>query len=374
MTGYNTFSTTKKDILKKLDMPLSIYTLIAVIWGIIMIASASSSPVKHVAVQTVASVLGLVGIFMIIIWDYEYLAGISKYLYLCSVFLLTIVLIPGIGSVANGARSWFRIGSLFSIQPAEIAKLFFIITFSNLLSAREHQIDEPMNVLTFVLHLSIPIVLILFQPDMGTATVFLFIFFVLLFVAGISWKDILGALGALVPVIPVSWFFILKDYQKLRIVNLFHPENDPTGSGYHVVQSKITIGSGQLTGTGLFNGASQYNNFLPERHTDFIFSVICEELGLIGGLLCIALLIAIIVRCIQIGLNSKNSLGKYICLGVAAMFTFHAFENIGMCIGIMPVTGIPLPFFTYGGSSILTNLIAIGLVLNVDYRSKQINI
>jgi len=231
-----------------------------------------------------------------------------------------------------------------------------------------------MNVLTFVLHLSIPIVLILFQPDLGTATVFFFIFFVLLFVAGISWKYILGALGTLVPIIPVLWFFVLKDYQKLRIINLFHPENDPSGSGYHVVQSKITIGSGQLTGTGLFNGASQYNNFLPERHTDFIFSVICEELGLIGGLLCIALLIAIIVRCIQIGLNSKNSLGKYICLGVASMFTFHVFENIGMCIGIMPVTGIPLPFFTYGGSSILTNLIAIGLVLNVDYRSKQINI
>ncbi|MBO5506135.1 MAG: rod shape-determining protein RodA [Clostridia bacterium] len=374
MAGYNTFSTTKKDIVKKLDMPLSIYTLIAVIWGIIMIASASSSPVKHVAVQTVASCLGLVGIFMIIIWDYEYLAGISKYLYLGSVFLLTIVLIPGIGSMVNGARSWFRIGSLFSIQPAEIAKLFFIITFSNLLSKREDLIDEPKNVIAFLLHLAIPIVLILLQPDMGTATVFFFIFFVLLFVAGISWKYILGALGTLVPVIPVLWFFVLKDYQKLRIVNLFHPENDPSGSGYHVVQSKITIGSGQLTGTGLFNGASQYNNFLPERHTDFIFSVICEELGLIGGLLCIALLIAIIVRCIQIGLNSKNSLGKYICLGVAAMFTFHVFENIGMCIGIMPVTGIPLPFFTYGGSSILTNLIAIGLVLNVDYRSKQINI
>ena len=374
MTGYNTFTTTKKDIIKKLDAPLSIYTLIAVIWGIIMIASASSSPVKHVAVQTVASCLGLVGIFMIIIWDYEYLAGISKFLYLGSVFLLVIVLIPGIGSVANGARSWFRIGGLFSIQPAEIAKLFFIITFSNLLSAREDLIDDPKNVLAFILHLAIPICLILLQPDMGTAFVFFFIFFVLLFVAGISWKYILGATGALVPVIPILWFFVLKDYQKLRIVNLFHPENDPSGSGYHVVQSKITIGSGQLTGTGLFNGASQYNNFLPERHTDFIFSVVCEELGLIGGLICIALLIAIIVRCIQIGLNSKNNLGKYICLGVAAMFTFHVFENIGMCIGIMPVTGIPLPFFTYGGSSILTNLIAIGLVLNVDYRSKQINI
>ncbi len=374
MAGYNTFSTTKKDIVRRLDLSLSIYTLIAVIWGIIMIASASASPVKHVAVQTVASILGFVGIFMIIIWDYEYLAGISKFLYLGSVFLLIIVLIPGIGSVANGARSWFRIGSLFSIQPAEIAKLFFIITFSNLLSAKEDLIDEPMNIIAFLLHLAIPIGLILLQPDMGTACVFFFIFFVLLFVAGISWKYILGALGALVPVVPIVWAFVLKDYQKLRIINLFHPENDPSGSGYHVVQSKITIGSGQLTGTGLFNGASQYNNFLPERHTDFIFSVICEELGLIGGILCIALLIAIIVRCIQIGLNSKNSLGKYICLGVASMFTFHVFENIGMCIGIMPVTGIPLPFFTYGGSSILTNLVAIGLVLNVDYRSKQVTI
>jgi len=197
--------------------------------------------------------------------------------------------------------------------------------------------------------------------------------FVMLFAAGLAWKYIVALLGVATVAVPVSWFFVLQPYQKDRILTLFNPEADPMGSGYHVVHSKITVGSGQFFGTGLFEGASQYNNFLPERHTDFIFSVVCEELGFIGAVAVIALLVAIILRCVYIGINARNDLGKYICLGVASMFAFHLIENVGMCIGVMPVTGIPLPFFSYGGSSLLTNLVAIGMVMNVKYRSKVIN-
>jgi rod shape determining protein RodA len=228
-------------------------------------------------------------------------------------------------------------------------------------------------VVFLLLHLGFLVGLILLQPDFGTAVVFAFIAISMLFAAKIGWKYIACGAGAVGVAVPLAWFFVLKDYQKERIINLFNPANDPSGTGYQVTQSKIAIGSGKFFGTGLYNGGSQYNNFLPERHTDFIFSVVCEELGFFGGVIAILLLIAIVIRCLIIGINARNNLGMYICIGVAAMFSFHIIENVGMCIGIMPVTGIPLPFFSYGGSSMLTNMIAVGLVLNVKYRSKAIN-
>ena len=362
-----------KDLKKNFDFPLFFLVLATALFGVIMISSASPSPVKHVVVQSGALVLGIgmVGILMVL--DYEYLADLMLYLYGISVILLILVLIPGIGKLENGARSWFRFGSAIGIQPAELVKLAFIITFSRHLSEVDDLIDRPRNVLFLLIHAGLLIGLILLQPDFGTAVVFGFIMVSMLFAANISWKYIACGIGAVSVAVPLGWFFVLKPYQKERIINLFNPENDPSGTGYQVSQSKIAIGSGRMFGNGLYKGGSQYNNFLPERHTDFIFSVVCEELGFLGGLLVVALLVAIVLRCLSIGMNARNNLGRYICIGVAAMFSFHIIENIGMCIGIMPVTGIPLPFFSYGGSSMLTNMIAIGLVLNVKYRSKSIN-
>jgi len=362
-----------KDFKKNFDFWLFGLTMVASIFGIIMISSAAPSAGRYVAVQFAALVMGLVAIGVLMVLDYEYLSNIWMYLYIASAVLLILVLIPGIGYYENGARSWFRFGSLIGIQPAEIVKLAFIITFAKHLSEVDDLINRPKNIVMLLLHAGIFIGLILLQPDFGTAVVFMCIMVTMLFAAKISWKYICSGLGAALVAVPIAWFFVLKDYQKERIINLFNPENDPSGTGYQVAQSKMAIGSGKLFGSGLYKGGSQNSNFLPERHTDFIFSVVCEELGFIGGVLVIALLVAIIVRCIIIGMNARNNLGMYICLGVAAMFTFHVIENVGMCIGIMPVTGIPLPFFSYGGSSLLTNLIAIGLVMNVRYRSKVIN-
>ncbi len=364
---------THKDFKKNFDFLLFFLTLATAVFGILMISSASPTPGRHVFVQTAALLLGLVAVGVLIVIDYEYLGSIAGYMYIGSLILLILVLIPGIGTYDNGARSWIRFGSLIGFQPAEIVKLVFIITFAKHLSAVDDLINRPRNVLFLLIHAGLFIGLILLQPDFGTSVVFGCIMITMLFVAKISWKYIGCGVAGVAAVVPLAWWFVLKDYQKERIINLFNPENDPTGTGYQVAQSKMAIGSGRLFGSGLYQGGSQHSNFLPERHTDFIFSVVCEELGFIGALLVIAFLVAIIVRCIIIGINAKNNLGMYICFGVAALFCFHVVENVGMCIGIMPVTGIPLPFFSYGGSSLLTNMIAIGLVLNVKYRSKVLN-
>ena len=362
-----------RNFTKNFDLVLMGLVLITAIFGIIMISSAGGeNAVRYVVVQSVALVVGLAGIVILIALDYEYLAQISVYIYGFSIFLLILVLIPGIGKVENNARSWFHLGPV-NLQPAEVAKIAFIISFSKHLSEVDDQINQPKNVLMLLGHLGILCILILLQPDFGTAMFFVFMGITMLFVAKISWKYIVGGIAALVAVCPLAWFFFLQDYQKNRILTLFNPESDPTGAGYHVLQSKLAVGSGKIFGTGLYKGASQMNNMLPERHTDFIYSVVCEELGLIGGILVILLLTAIILRCLYIGMNARNSLGRYICTGVAAMLIFQVFENIGMCIGLFPVTGITLPFFSYGGSSMLTTMLAIGLVISVRYRCKLIN-
>ena len=358
---------------RNMDFWMLTLTLVAAIFGIVMISSAGGeSAVRYVIVQSVALILGCIGICVLMVFDYEYLARISNYLAALCLALLVLVLIPGIGTKENGARSWFDLGPV-NIQPAEFAKITFIIGFARLLSDNDGRVNDFKTLIKITGYALVPILLILIQPDFGTAAVFMFMFVAMLFVAGLSIKYIISGIVALAAICPLAWFFFLQDYQKNRIINVFNPENDPSGSGYHVIQSKLAVGSGRIFGSGLYKGSSQLNNLLPERHTDFIYSVVCEELGMLGGVFVIILLSAIIIRVIHIGVNSRNSLGKYMCVGVAAMLLFQTFENIGMCIGIFPVTGITLPFFSYGGSSLVTTMIAIGIVINVKYRCRSIN-
>ncbi len=359
-----------RNLSRNLDMPLVIFTLIAAIFGIVMISSAGGG--RYVVIQSIALVLGIGGVVAMMILDYEYLAQISKYLAITGIVLLVLVLIPGLGQMRNGARSWFGFGPL-SFQPAEIGKILFIILFANQVTENEMELNEPKTLLRVLAYLAVPCFLILLQPDFGTMMVFVSVALVILFAAGLSWKYIGGGVLGLAVIFPIAWFFLFQEYQKNRIMVLFNPERDPSGAGYHVIQSKIAVGSGRLFGTGLYKGSSQVNNLLPERHTDFIFSAVCEELGMVGAVAVIIILSLIIYRCIYIGLNARNPLGTHICNGVAAMFLFQVFENIGMCLGLFPVTGITLPFFSYGGSSLLTTMLAIGLVLNVRYRSRLIN-
>ncbi len=353
------------------DRFLLVTVIIAALYGIFAIYSATYSygTISNVVIQSVSLVIGLIILIILTLFDYEQFELFIKPIAGVCIFLLILVLIIG-KSGDWGAQSWIRLGPV-GIQPAEFAKIGFIITFSYHLNKVSNNINKPLNVILLVLHLIVPVGLILLQPDAGSAMVFLFIFIVMMFTAGISRKYIIPALILGVISVPLIYMFVLSDYQKHRILVFLNPELDRLGSGYNVIQSKIAIGSGGFFGKGYLKGTQNQLGFLPTKHTDFIFSVISEELGFIGAALVIILLYIIILRCIKTAMISQTLFGKYLCCGVSAMLIFHTLENIGMCIGLMPVTGIPLPFFSYGGSSLITNFIAIGIVMSVSFHSAR---
>ena len=362
-----------KKLIKNIDLGIIISVLCLVIIGVIAIYSATGAAyggsLSYIKTQIVAFILGIIGIVFVLLIDYNTFGEMEKIIYIVNILLLIAVLV--FGKEIKESRSWIILGPV-RFQPSEIVKIGFILTFAKQLEKREGSLDTLKGVAPLILYM-VPIIgLILRQPDFGTALVFVFFSFFMLYAAGMNYKFILG-IGALgIISAPALWLYYLKPYQKHRIMVFFNPELDPLGTGYHVIQSKIAIGSGQFLGKGLFQGTQNNLGFIPERHTDFIFSVIGEELGLLGSIIIILLFLWLIMRCMYIAKISKDSYGKYITVGVMAMFLFHVLENIGMTIGIMPVTGIPLPFISYGGSSLLTNMISIGLVLNVGMRRQII--
>ncbi len=364
----------KKNYLKNLDYILILITLICTVFGCIMIGSAVNSydsGAKFVIIQSAAAFIGVIAATVICLINYEKYSGFTGFIYGVCILFLIAVLIIGTGREDTGSKSWIRFGPI-GIQPSEIVKIGFIITFSYLCSKYGDDLNNPKNILKLCLHTGILLALIMMQPDFGTTMVFIVIFAGILFAAHISYKYIIASSVTIIAAIPVVWNFFLQNYQKNRIKALFDPESDPLNTGYHVMQSKIAIGSGGIFGKGLGKGTQTQLDYLPVKHTDFIYSVIGEELGIIGSTIVLILLFALVLRCLYVAKNSKDSFGSYICVGVACMFLAHIFENIGMCIGIMPVTGIPLPFFSYGGSSIITNMMAVGLVLSVSMRKNKI--
>lgn len=356
---------------KAFDKLLFILVIISALYGIIAIFSATRSfgTNSNVIIQSASLLLGIAALLVVTWFDYEQLDIFLKPIAFVCIFLLLLVLIIG-KSGDWGAQSWIRIGPV-GIQPAEIAKIGFIITFSYHLDKVSNDLNKPLNLLFLLIHLAVPVSLILLQPDAGSAMVFIFIFIVMIFCAGLSFKYIIPAFAAGVISLPLIYKFLLSEYQQHRILVFFNPNADSLGSGYNVIQSKIAVGSGGFFGKGYLNGTQNQLGFLPTKHTDFIFSVISEELGFIGAAVVILLLFAIIFRCLKTSKDTSVPFGKFICLGVSAMLIFHTIENIGMCIGLMPVTGIPLPFFSYGGSSLITNCIAIGLVMSVSLHTKR---
>lgn len=362
-------------LFKELDYFLIILSVICSAFGIIMISSAVSSlndGSKFVLIQSIAAGIGFIIMALFAAVNFEKVGTAWKFLYLACMIMLIVVLIIGTGKDDTGSKSWIRFGPI-GIQPSEFVKIGFIITLSKRAADMGTSINEPKNILKLIAHLGILLFFIMLQPDFGTSMVFVFIFVGIVFAAGISYKYIITAAGTIVGIIPLIWFFFLKEYQKNRIRVFINPESDPLGSGYHVIQSKIAIGSGQIFGKGLYEGTQTQLGYLPVKHTDFIFAVVGEELGLIGCLIVTVLLFAFVYKCLLNATRLKSDMSKYICIGVACMFLAHIFENIGMCIGLMPVTGIPLPFFSYGGSSLVTNFAAIGLVLSVYMRKKSIS-
>lgn len=356
---------------RKPDVVLFVAMIAACVAGLAAIFSATRSfeSNTNVIIQGCAFVLGLVVVFVLSKTDYEQIGAFFPYIYVFCAAILILVLIIG-KSGDWGAQSWIRIGPV-GIQPSEIAKIGFILTFSYHLTHVKEKINKPSVILALAAHVGILVLLIMLQPDAGSAMVFGFIFVVLMFSAGLSYKYIVSAAAAGALSLPLIYRFLLDEYQKKRIRVFFNPELDKLNSGYNVIQSKIAVGSGELYGKGFLSGTQNQLGILPTKHTDFIFSTIAEEWGFIGAVFVVLLLFFIIFRCITAAKNADTEYGKYICLGVASMLIFHTFENVGMCIGLMPVTGIPLPFISYGGTSLITNMAAVGIVLNITKRRKR---
>ncbi len=357
----------------KTDLALIISTIVSALYGLLLITSAvkSTGSYSNVIVQSIGIVMGIICMVVISHMDYSAILQLSKYIMGTYVAFLVLVLIIGIGRETTGTNGWISLGPV-NVQPSEFAKVGFIITFSYHLWYLGDRIKEIKNVIFLGLHLLIPLALILLQPDYGTAMVFIFIALVMLFYAGLPMRYFVAGGAALVVSAPLLWNFVFSEFQRNRFLVFLNPEASPMDAGYNVMQSKLAVGSGMVSGKGLFEGTQIQLGFLPGKHTDFIFAVAGEELGFLGAMAIILLLGFIICRIFYRASSIRKDSGSFILVGCGAMFLFQTFENIGMNIGLMPVTGIPLPFFSYGGSSILTSFIAIGLILSVIKRKDNI--
>lgn len=355
------------------DIKLLSAVLASCIFGLVMINSAAhtlSNPSRYIAVQSAAIFLGFLAVIFISLLDYSLLYSARHAAMAVGAALLVLVLVMGFGREDTGTQGWISLGFV-NLQPAEVAKVCFIVSLSAHISKIREDINSLTNIALLLLHLAVPVALILLQPDMGTAMVFIFIFIVMMFFAGISCKYILASLGVGAAAAAGAWFFLLGSVQKARFFSFLDPESDPLGTGYHILQSKIAVGSGRLFGTGYMKGTQTQMGYLPEKQTDFIFSVICEELGFMGAVAVIALLFFIIYRIFIDARKARDCFGEMLCVGAGAMLLFHAIENIGMCINVLPITGIPLPFFSYGGSNMITSLIAVGIVNSVAVHRRK---
>jgi len=366
--------------LKKMDFILLfvVFTLFSI--GLMAITVATNTenfvggnPSAFIMKQLLAFGIGLAGLLIIIAMDYKTLGQYWVHIFVLTVISLLLVFVPGLGIVNKGTRGWINLGFM-DLQTSEIAKLGFIIAFAKLLEIRKNKLSHIFDVLILVGFISIPIGVVLLQGDLGQALVFVVIAAGMLFMAGIDIRYVYGVFGAIIVGFPIMWNYFMQDYQKNRIITFFNPANDPLGDGYHALQSMIAIGSGEVFGKGVSAENTMTKlNYLPAQWTDFIFSVISETAGFVGASVVVLLLGLFLFRLLKDAKNAKDEYGTLIVSGVFFMFLFQIFENIGMTMGIMPITGITLPFLSYGGSSLMTNLFAVGLVLNVHMRRHHIS-
>jgi rod shape determining protein RodA len=315
--------------------------------------------------------IGLVLAYAVTVIDYRLLRAYTPILWGAGVLGLVIVLIPGLGAEINGAKAWIALPGGFQIQPAELAKIAIIIGMSMILSERSHDSDGPTtrDVLQALTVAAIPVLLIILQPDMGTVLIISAAVVTIIAVSGVPARWVTGLL-----LIAVLGGFVavkagvVSEYQVNRLQTFVDPNADTQGAGYQLRQARITVGSGGLIGTGLFNGPQTNGRFVPEQQTDFIFTVAGEELGFIGSGAILILYLILLMRGFSIARRTSDPFGRLVCTGVIAWFAFQIFENIGMTLGLMPMTGVPLPFISYGGSSMFATLIGIGLLQNVHAR------
>lgn len=366
-----------KDIKKHLltiDWILVVTVLLSAVYGFILILSAtnvrgSAQQIRVLIVHIVAAVAGIICMSILSKSDYNHMVKYSKSLYAFGIIILIITLLVGSGDEV-GNRSWIRIpiaGTTVGGQPSEIVKITFIMTFARHLDGVKEDINSPKNIGLLILHFALIFGLVILQGDLGTGLVFIVIFLAMCFAAGLSLWYFLGGAFILVASSPLLWT-LMSENQRQRILVGFTPELDPSGLGLQPLNSQRAIGSGGLFGAGWGNGYYTQRGTIPKQWTDFIYSAAGEEFGFIGAILVLIFLTVIIVRIFIISRNARNTVGSLICVGVMAIFIAQTVENIGMCLGLLPVVGIPLPFFSAGGSSILGSLLGIGVVLSVNCR------
>jgi rod shape-determining protein rodA len=342
--------------------------------GLVLIASATHTEALRTGVNYFVQRQGLflaVDLLLVILLlrlDYHVLKQVALPLY-----VLTLILLLGVmffGHSTMGAQRWIRLGPVI-FQPSEFSKVFIIVCLAAFLDKQAGSLEHWKEYLPAGLFLLAPFVLVLRQPDLGTALVFGAIGFSMFWVCGFKTRWIAWMTGVLICLSPLIWHF-LHEYQRNRIRVFLNPELDPFGAGYHVIQSKIAIGSGLLLGKGWMQGTQSQLNFLPENHTDFIFAVAGEEFGFIGVVVILLLYLILIWRGLTIALNAEDRFGMLLATGITGMYLFHVLVNIGMTAGIMPVTGVPLPFLSYGVSSLTTNMLLAGLLLNINLRKTRL--
>lgn len=348
-------------------------TFILVFLGILTIYSTTYNPeaggwlTDYCRKQCIWFGIALVVGSGLFIFHYNYLYHAAYPLYVIGLLLLLAVEVAG--SQHMGATRWLSIGGM-NVQPSEFAKLTVILALARYLSNR--RLPPPYNLkelLTPVIIVALPSILILKQPDLGTAMLIILISGVVIFIAGITRGTIITLCISALTTAFAGWHF-LHDYQRQRILTFINPENDPLGSGYHIAQSKIAIGAGKLFGKGFLKGTQNTLHFLPEQHTDFIFAAYAEQWGFLGTIVLLALYFSFLFRALNIAMEARDSFGSYLATGIAAIFFWQVTINIGMVSGLMPVVGIPLPLFSYGGTSMLTSLVLISILLNIHYRRK----
>jgi rod shape determining protein RodA len=347
-------------------------TIALVGYGTVMVWSATWTMTAHNALvqrHLVGVALGLLPLAFLWVLDYQVLKAWTGPLMVALSLLIIAPRIPGLGVSAKGAQSWLQIAGIRLFQPSEPAKLIFIVVMAAVIAEFGGRIEERRDVAKVAGFAAVPLALILLQPDLGTGLVFVATALGMLLVGGLKgrWFIVFAVGAAILAGIAVSTP-ILKAYQKDRLLVFIDSTRDPKGAGYNLAQSKIAIGSGGLTGAGLKEGSQSKLNFIPERHTDFIFSVLGEQLGFLGAIILLGLYLALLAAALSISASSRDLFGALIAAGLISMWTFQILENVGMTIGVMPITGIPLPFMSFGSSFMVTNLAGVGMLLSIWSR------
>lgn len=356
----------------RVNWPLLLLTAALIVFGTVVVTSATSGMAggeSLVRRHMLGVLLGIVPLGIAWAIDYKVFKYWTGPLLVGVTVLLVLPMVPGFGVSAGGATSWLQIAGVRLFQPSEPAKLLVILILAAVIERFNGKIDTPKDVLTVLAYLALPFALILLQPDLGTALVFIAITLGMLVIGGMKARYFLViVLIGFVLVIAAVQLGVLEEYQVNRLVVFIDPEVDPQGAGYNLAQSKIAIGSGGLSGKGLGQGTQSNLNFLPERHTDFVFAVLGEELGFAGAVLLLGLYLGMLLTGLGIAVSSKDLYGALIAAGIVSMWAFQMLVNMGMTVGIMPITGIPLPFVSFGSSFMVTNLAAVGMLLSIYAR------